>query len=112
EAHLLLVREPPVLPPRRLLVAVAVVEPGKEDVAFMGRLARHLGSRATVLTALELDADAATTRSAERFLAACVRTLERWGVEAEAETVRAQLAAVLERRMASEHDILVLGAPL
>lgn len=112
DAHLLLVREPPVLPPRRLLVAVAVGEPGKEDVAFVGRLARHLGSRATVLTALELDADEATTRSAERFLAACVRTLGRWGVEAEAETVRGQLAAVLERRMASEHDILVLGAPL
>ncbi len=52
DAHLLLVRGERPMPPRRFLLAVAVGEPGKEDVAFAGRLARHLGSPATVLTVL------------------------------------------------------------
>jgi sulfate transport system ATP-binding protein len=112
DAHLLLVREPVAMPPRRFLVAVAVGEPGKEDVAFVGRLARHLGSRATVLSVLALGDDEPAARAAERFVAACARTLARWGVAAEPEVVRGDLAAVIERRMRDGHDLLTLGAPL
>jgi sulfate transport system ATP-binding protein len=52
EHHLLMVPaegagERPI--PSRVLVCVAVGEPGKEDVLFAGRLVRHLGAEATVL---------------------------------------------------------------
>jgi sulfate transport system ATP-binding protein len=111
-AHLLLLRGANPLPPQRFLIAVAVGEPGKEDVDFVGRLARHLGSPATVLTALALDAGPGEVRAAERFLAACVRTLGRWGVRAEPEPVRGELAPIVERRMRADHDLLVVGSPL
>ncbi|HSS79531.1 MAG TPA: porin, partial [Thermoanaerobaculia bacterium] len=38
--------------PERWLICVAVGEPGKADVSFAGRLARHLRAEATILTVL------------------------------------------------------------
>jgi sulfate transport system ATP-binding protein len=112
-AHVLLVRGGVAMPPQRFLVAVAVGEPGKEDVDFVGRLARHLGSPATVLTVVEPGADALEGAAAERFLAGCVRTLARWGVAAEPEAVRGALAGEVAARLADgAHDLLVLGTPL
>jgi sulfate transport system ATP-binding protein len=112
DAHLLLLRGSTPLPPQRFLIAVAVGEPGKEDVAFVGRLARHLGSPATVLTVLAPDAGASEAQAADRFLAACVRTLGRWGVAADPVPERGDLAEVVERRMRDGHDLLVVGSPL
>jgi len=112
EAHLLLVRGDRPMPPRRFLLAVSVGEPGKEDVAFAGRLARHLGSPATVLTVLPLGASEPERAAADRFLAACVRTLAPLGVRAEPEVVRGDLAAAVGQRIGEAHDLLVLGAPL
>ncbi len=113
ESHCLLVpAAAAVTAPRRLLVAVAVGEPGKEDVAFAGRLGRHLGSRATVLTVVPEAADQAERRAAERFLAACVRTLERYGVPAEAAMSAGDLSAAVRARVSAGEDLLVLGAPL
>ena len=112
EEHLLLVRGPRPLPPKRFLAAVAVGEPGKEDVAFLGRLARHLGAPATVLTVLALDDDEAARAAAERFLDGCVRTLGFWGVAAEPEAVRGELASVVGRRLRDGHDLLAVGSPL
>jgi len=111
-AHLLLVRGERPMPPRRFLLAVAVGEPGKEDVAFAGRLARHLGSPATVLTVLPAAASEAERAAADRFLAGCVRTLAPLGVAAEPELVRGDLPAAIARRMGEDHDLLVLGSPL
>lgn len=111
-AHLLLVRGQRPLPPRRFLLAVAVGEPGKEDVAFAGRLARHLGAPASVLSVLPLAGGQVERAAAERFLAACVQTLEAYGVAATSELVRGELAPAWSRRMAEGHDLLVLGAPL
>lgn len=110
-AHLLLVRRATPMPPVRFLVAVAVGEPGKEDVAFAGRLARHLGASATVLSVLSLDAAESELRSAERFLAACARTLTALGVPAETEVVRGELGADLGKRLDDARDLLVLGTP-
>ena len=110
-SHLLLVRRATPMPPARFLVAVAVGEPGKEDVAFAGRLARHLGAAATVLSVLSLDSSADELRAAERFLAACARTLQALGVSAETELVRGEVGAALSRRLDEARDLLVLGAP-
>ncbi len=112
EAHLLLVRGDRPMPPRRFLLAVAVGEPGKEDVAFAGRLARHLGSPATVVTVLPAGASEGERAAASRFLAACVRTLAPLGVPAVADLVPGDLMGALAERMAGEHDLLVLGSPL
>jgi sulfate transport system ATP-binding protein len=110
--HLLLVPgSKPV--PARILVCVAVGEPGKRDVAFTGRLARHLGAEVTVMTVVEEDSDAAGREAARRFVEGGVRTLSRLGVPGAAcvrtgepeEEIQAQVAE-------GKHDLLVLGSPL
>jgi sulfate transport system ATP-binding protein len=115
DSHLLLVRGAPSLPPQRFLVAVAVGEPGKDDVAFVGRLARHLGSPATVLTVLPPAAGEDEEAAARRFLAGCVRTLDRFGVRAVPEAVRGDVGAAIAERMrggSAGYDFLTVGAPL
>ncbi|HEX9943107.1 MAG TPA: ATP-binding cassette domain-containing protein [Thermoanaerobaculia bacterium] len=100
--------------PARLLICVAVGEPGKEDVSFTGRLARHLGAEATILTVLPgAGAGPQDEAQAERFLAGSARTLRRIGVPVATRirhgAVREQIVAQLNE---GGHDLLVLGAPL
>jgi sulfate transport system ATP-binding protein len=100
--------------PARLLICVAVGEPGKEDVSFTGRLARHLGAAATILTVLPSTAkDAEEEIQAERFLARSARTLHRMGIAVETRirhgAIREQILAQLAE---GSHDLLVLGSPL
>jgi sulfate transport system ATP-binding protein len=100
--------------PARMLICVAVGEPGKEDVSFSGRLARHLGAEATVITILpEGDRRADELAQAERFLAGSARTLWRLGVTASTRirqgNVRDEILAELAE---GKHDLLVLGTPL
>ncbi len=104
--------------PARLLICVAVGEPGKEDVAFTGRLARHLGAEATILTVLPASArggasDLQAEVQAERFLAGSARTLRRLGVPV-ATSIRqgAVREEILAQIAEGGHDLLVLGAPL
>ncbi len=112
EQHLFLVREErPV--PQRVLVCVAVGEPGKEDVQFAARLIRHLGASGTLLSVLPPDASDEEERRAQRFLDAGVRSMELLGVAAKSVRrrggVREQVAMEV---VAGAHDMLVLGAPL
>jgi sulfate/thiosulfate transport system ATP-binding protein len=98
--------------PERLLICVAVGEPGKEDVAFTGRLSRHLGAEATILTVLPPEGTQDEVQ-AERFLARSARTLRRMGV---AVTTRIRRGGVREQILAQlaegGHDLLVVGSPL
>jgi sulfate transport system ATP-binding protein len=100
--------------PSRVLICVAVGEPGKEDVLFAGRLVRHLGAQATVLKVLPEEEDGEEARAlVERFLAAAARTLGRLGVPAETRIRRGAVAAeILAEMKEGGHDLLVLGAPL
>jgi sulfate transport system ATP-binding protein len=100
--------------PARLLICVAVGEPGKEDVSFSGRLARHLGAEVTILTVLPASARGTQAETqAERFLAGSARTLNRIGVPV---STRVRYGGVREEVVAQiaegAHDLLVLGAPL
>jgi len=105
--------------PRKVLICVAVGEPGKEDVSFAGRLVRHLGAEATILTILPEPAREGNspaspqTVQAERFLSRSARTLIRWGVPVEARVrygqVRDEIVSQLEE---GGHDLVVLGSPL
>ncbi len=100
--------------PARLLICVAVGEPGKEDVSFTGRLARHLGAEATILTVLPAAAHGSSAElQAERFLAGSARTLRRLGVPV-ATAIRhgAVRDEILAQIAEGGHDLLVLGAPL
>jgi sulfate transport system ATP-binding protein len=113
--HLLLV--PPTADdkvPARWLICVAVGEPGKEDVSFTGRFARHLGAEAAILTVLPSAARGSEEETqAERFLARSARTLNRLGVPV-ATRVRhgAVLGQILAQLVEGQHDLLVLGLPL
>ncbi|MFN7960635.1 MAG: ATP-binding cassette domain-containing protein [Thermoanaerobaculia bacterium] len=109
EHHLLLASRSGPLP-ARLLIAVAVGEPGKEDVLFAGRLARHLSVPVTVLTVL---AEADDSDLAVRFLAASVRTLTRMGLAASPLVRRgAPAEQILAEVEAGDPALVVLGAPL
>ena len=112
--HLLLV--PPEAPgraPERWLICVAVGEPGKADVSFAGRLARHLRAEATILTVLPETARLDDAPQAERFLAGSARTLARMGIQVTTRIrygrVRAEILAQLRD---GGHDLLVMGSPL
>jgi sulfate transport system ATP-binding protein len=99
--------------PARLLICVAIGEPGKEDVSFAGRLARHLGAEATILTVLTEAERGRAEPAAERFLRRSARTLSRFGVPV---TTRIRYGLAREQILAEciegRHELLVLGAPL
>ncbi len=98
--------------PTRVLICVAVGEPGKEDVLFAGRLVRHLGAEATVLKVLP-EEEKGDEALVERFLAASARTLGRLGVPAATRIRRGPVAGeILAEMEEGRHDLLVLGAPL
>jgi len=63
----------------RVLICVAAGEPGKEDVLFAGRLARHLGATATLLSVLPTDQPEAHART-ERGRIALGNSEWRWKV--------------------------------
>jgi nucleotide-binding universal stress UspA family protein len=111
--HLLLIpQERPT--PVRVLICAAAGEPGKEDVLFAGRLVRHLGAEATLLTVLPKGADTQPARQkAARFLEAGARTLGILGVSAGTLVRAGSARAEITSEMASgNYDMLVLGAPL
>jgi len=97
----------------RLLICVAIGEPGKADVSFAGRVARHLGAEVTILTVLPEAERGRSQAVAQRFLASCARTLARQGVAASTATrFGAPRDEILGERAAGRHDLLVVGAPL
>jgi sulfate transport system ATP-binding protein len=104
--------------PARALVCVAVGEPGKEDVAFSGRLVRHLRAEAIILTVIpeaeKIDrSESGAVPRAERFLEGNRRAMARLGVPV---TTRIRYGDVreqiLEQIKDGQHDLLVLGVPL
>jgi nucleotide-binding universal stress UspA family protein len=99
--------------PSRLLVCVAVGEPGKADVRFAERLAWQLGARATVLTVLDESTESATPPHVSRFLAACERAMSQRGVVARGKVRRGPVEREIRAEVAEgEHDLVVVGAPL
>jgi sulfate/thiosulfate transport system ATP-binding protein len=113
EHHLLLVRAPRPAP-QRVLICVAVGEPGKEDVQFAARLIRHLGATGTLLSVLPPEVqDPVELERAERFLAAGARSTELLGVAAKTRVRRGGIRGEIAAEMASgSYDMLVVGAPL
>ncbi len=110
--HVLLVPGPCGLP-TRALICVAVGEPGKEDVRFAGRLARHLGAEATIACVLPTAAAPELVDHAQRFLAAGEKALSLLDVPSKNVVRRGVVRdEILAELRTGGHDLLVLGAPL
>lgn len=112
EQHLLLVPQSQTALAKVLICVTTGGEPGKEDVLFAGRLARHLGAKATLLSVLPEEHPAARER-AERFLQAGVRTLTLLDVQAQTRVrIGAIRTEILAEMAEGKYDMLVLGAPV
>jgi len=99
--------------PKRVLICVALGEPGKRDVQFAARLVRHFDADVTILTVLGAAHTPEDAAQAERFLSAGARSMSLLGVTAR---TRVRSGAVVEQILdefaSGGHDLLVIGAPL
>ncbi len=113
EHHLLLAAHPGARI-EKALVCVASGEPGKDDVLFAGRLLRHLGARAKLLTIQESElTNEYQSRQVKRFMAGGVHSLEMFGVPTESELrVGNPQTEIVEEIRQGGFDLVVLGAPL
>jgi sulfate transport system ATP-binding protein len=100
--------------PQQALICVARGEPGKEDVLFAGRLLRHLGAHATLLTILpEVGPVPAALERTQHYLDSGVRALDVLGVPADtAVHVGPVFDGIVRKLNEGGYDLLVLGAPL
>ena len=109
--HLLFVSRPCEVP-SRILVCVAIGEPGKVDVRFAERLAWRLDAEVTLLTVLS-ERDEEVPEHVTRFLEASARVLSTRGVRTRTVVRRgAPAAEILEELSQGGHQFLVVGAPL
>lgn len=113
EHHLLLATQP-VTRLSKALICLASGEPGKDTVLFAGRLLRHMGAEATLLTVVpdEMNSDALPSRI-DRFLKDGQQSLARFAVPARTLIKTGGLLPAIQDVMREEpHDLVVLGAPL
>jgi sulfate transport system ATP-binding protein len=110
--HLLLIPCPQPSP-SRTLICVTSGEPGKDDVLFAGRLVRHLGAEASVLSVLPASWNTPYhIERTERFLEGGVQSLSILGVPART-VVRAgdPTVEIVQEMRSGGYDLLVMGAP-
>ncbi|MSR23072.1 MAG: ATP-binding cassette domain-containing protein [Gemmatimonadetes bacterium] len=107
--HVLVVPGPSEVP-RRLLICVAVGEPGKVDVRVAERIAWRLDAEATVMTVLP--EGKGVPEHVTRFLEASARVLSSRGVRTRT-LIRhgSPSSEVLSEIKEGGHDLLVVGAP-
>ena len=98
----------------KALVCAASGEPGKDDVLFAGRLLRHVGAQAKLLTVINGTSNNEYQRQhIERFMAGGKHSLERFGVPTESEIrVGNPPAEIVDEMRKGEFDLVILGAPL
>lgn len=113
EHHLFLATQP-VARLSKALICLASGEPGKDTVLFAGRLLRHMGAEATLMTVVPDAQDGNLPQSRiDRFLKAGQQSLARFGVPAKTMIKTGGLLPAVQEVMQNEpHDLVVLGAPL
>ncbi|HSK87612.1 MAG TPA: ATP-binding cassette domain-containing protein [Anaerolineales bacterium] len=111
--HLLLAAHPDARL-EKALVCASTGEPGKDDVMFAGRLLRHVGAQAKLLTVVNAVYDTEHQRHhIERFMAGGKHSLERFGVPTEIEIrIGHPQTQIVEEMRKGKFDLVVLGAPL
>jgi len=113
EHHVLLAAQP-LSSINNALICMTISEPGKDTVLFAGRLLRHLGAEATLLTAVpeEIISDWQNNRI-EQFLHDGHQSLARFGIQAKTVTGTGGLLNAVQSVMKDTHyDLIVLGVPL
>ncbi len=119
EHHLFLATQP-LARLSKALICLASGEPGKDTVLFAGRLLRHMGAEATLMTAVadtptgtsDLRADFSQSRI-DRFLTNGQHSLARFGVAAKTIIKDGDLSTAVKDELQKEpYDLVVLGAPL
>jgi sulfate transport system ATP-binding protein len=98
----------------KALVCAASGEPGKDDVLFAGRLLRHLGARATLLTVLSgSPGNEYQYHQIERFMAGGVHSLEMFGVPTESKLRNGNpQTEIVDEIKKGEFDLVIMGTPL
>jgi nucleotide-binding universal stress UspA family protein len=111
--HLLLAAHPEARL-EKALVCAASGEPGKDDVLFAGRLLRHVGAQAKLLTVINAVYSSEYQRQhVERFIEGGKHSLERFGVPTESEIrIGNPQTEITEEIQNGEFDLVILGAPL
>jgi len=98
----------------KALICLASGEPGKDNVLFSGRLLRHMGAEATLLTVVPKSAriEHPQTRI-ERFLDDGQKSLARFGVPSKTLIKTGDLMTVIQNEVnENQYDLVILGAPL
>ena len=113
-AHHLFLATEPTMHLNKALICLASGEPGKDTVNFAGRLLRHMGSEATLMTILSThEKDNYPQNRVERFLQAGKNSLARFGVPATIKWTKGDLITEIQKECGqSDYDLIVLGAPL
>ena len=98
----------------KALVCVASGEPGKDDVLFAGRLLRHLGARATLLSVLSDTENAEhQQQQIERFMDGGVQSLELFGVPTQTKLRNGSpQTEIIHEITEGKFDLVIMGAPL
>ncbi len=97
----------------RMLICTGAGEPGKADVVFGGRLARHARAKVTVLHLYPPGAESLIVDRGARHLEQACASLEALGVACETRLAAHASPAqgILEQLVSGDHDLLVIGAP-
>jgi sulfate transport system ATP-binding protein len=113
EHHLLLVPGAQEVP-SQALICVTSGEPGKDDILFAGRLVRHLGAEATLMSVLPVaNKDTDLASRTERFLEGGVQSLSILDVPARTIIHSGSVIEAITHEAAQhEYDLLVVGTPL
>jgi sulfate transport system ATP-binding protein len=113
-AHHLFLATEPTMHLNKALICLASGEPGKDTVNFAGRLLRHMGSEATLMTILSTqEKDNYPQNRVERFLQAGKNSLARFGVPATIKWTKGDLITEIQKECSQrDYDLIVLGAPL
>jgi len=98
----------------KALVCASSGEPGKDDVLFAGRLLRHLGASATLLTVLDGSPNNEYQyQQVERFMAGGVQSLKMFGVSTESKLRNGNpQVEIADEIKQGEFDLVIMGAPL
>jgi nucleotide-binding universal stress UspA family protein len=96
------------------LICAASGEPGKDDVMFAGRLLRHIGAKATLMTVQNpLLTDEFQMEQMERFMSGGVQSLTRFGIKANKKISKGDpVTVILDEIKNGAYDLVVMGAPL